>query len=130
MRAVRYDLVIEKGAKLSRVFRYLDSEREAIDLTDYSARFTIRSPDVDGEVVDGLDLNTTDDPTSISIDGEAGEVAVDLSALLTVNDPGSGCKGWYTLKVWPTATPADAIRLAEGAVKWVPESTRDDVSGA
>lgn len=131
MRAVRYDLVIEKGAKLSRVFRYLDSEREAIDLTGYEARFTIRAPDVDGDIVEGLDSTTSGGSSSmIEIDGEAGEIAVDVSALLTVESPASGCKGWYTLKIWPASTPGDAIRLAEGAVRWSPESTRDDVSGA
>lgn len=130
MRAVRYDLVIEKGARESRVFRYLDSAREPIDLTGYEARLTIRAPDVDGDIVEGMDLRTSDSPASLTIDGTAGEIAVDLSALLTINDPDTGCEGWYTLKVWPSSAPGDAIRLAEGRVRWSPESTRDDVSGA
>lgn len=130
MRAVRYDLVIEKGARESRIFRYLDSERAAIDLTGFEARFTIRAPDVDGDIVEGMDLRTSDSPPAITIAGTAGEITVDLSALLTLNAPVDGCKGWYTLKIWPTANPGQAIRLAEGNVRWIPESTRDDVSGA
>lgn len=128
MRAVRYDLVIEKGAKLTRVFRYLDSAGEAIDLTGYDARFTIRAPDVDGDIV--IDLKTTDSDPAVTIDGPAGEVTVALDALLSTEAPESGCKGWHTLKVWPTAAPDEAIRLVEGPARWSPESSRDDESGA
>jgi len=125
MRAVRYDLVIEKGAKLSRIFRYLDSELEPIDLSDHVARFTIRAPGVDGTMV--LDEQSDASSTSwLDIDGPLGEISVDLSALLTVEELEDGCRGWYTLKVWPAGEPENAIRLAEGSVRWVPEATVDD----
>lgn len=128
MSAGRYDLKIEKGARLVQTFAYLDDAEEPIDLSGYEGRFTIRTPDADGAIVAGFDLQTSDTAPAIAVGGgdDANEIEVDLSALLTVDGPADGCKGWYTLKVWPPGEPENADRIAEGYVRWSPESSRDD----
>lgn len=125
----RYDVVIEKGAKWTRIFRCLESDGETpIDLTGYVARFTIRSPDVSGDIV--LDAQSDDTSGQVTINGAAGEIAVDFGALSTAAEaPDDGCKGWYTLKRWPDGDEDEAERVTEGYVRWSPESTRDDPSG-
>ena len=126
----RYDIVIEKGATWTRTFQCLESDGETpIDLTGYVARLTIRSPDVDGEIV--LDARSDTSDPEIVIDGPEGKIEVDLGALATSADTLAGvCKGWYTLKRWPDGSEDEANRVAEGYVRWAPESTRDDPSGA
>lgn len=129
MTAGRHDLVIERGARFSRTFRFRDSEGELIDLAGRVARFTIRAPDVNGAIV--LDLNSADSPEKLEL-GDEGEWIVDLGALQTAADvPEDGvCNGWYTLKDWPEGDEDDATRRVEGFIRWSPESTRDDESGA
>lgn len=130
MTAVRYDLTIEKGAQLALVFRCLDSDGNVRDLSDYSARFTVRETNVTGDIVEGYDSTTGDSPDLATIDGEAGEVSLTLPASLTSTSPAAGCRGWYTLKIWPADDEEAAERIAEGVVVWAAESSRDDVSGA
>ena len=127
MRAVRYDLYIEKGATFSRVFRYKDADGVAIDLTGYVARLMVRSPDHTGTVVVGFDLSTENSPAEITIDGAAGEVVVEVADEVTAAVDDATCSGVYDLEI---ESPAGKVtRLAEGRVRFSPEATRPDVSG-
>jgi hypothetical protein len=128
MRAVRYDLYIEKGATFSRVFRYKDANGVAIDLTGYVARMKVRAPDHAGDVVAGFDLSVENSPPEITIDGEAGEVAVEIADEITEAVDSATCAGVYDLEI---ESPAGKVtRLVEGKVRFSPEATRPDVSGS
>lgn len=128
MRAVRYDLYIEKGATLTRIFRYKDSDGDAIDLTGYVARMKVRANNHAGDVVDGFDLSTENSPPELVIDGTAGEIALTVADEVTAAVPAATCAGVYDLEI--ESPTGEVTRLAEGKVRFSPEATRDDVSGA
>lgn len=125
MTAVRDDWVIEKGAIFSRAFQYLDPDtEEPIDLTGYVARLTIRAPNVDGAIVAEYLSSASGSP--LTVDGAEGTLDFAADVVDSLDAPADGCMGWYTLKAWPDGQESQAIRFAEGVVRWSPESTRSD----
>lgn len=125
------DLTIERGAELLLYFRLTDpTTGDPVDVTGWGARWTVRTPNANGELVTGYDLSTGDSPPGIEIaDGPDGLFLVRLDAETTRVGPDDSCRGWQTFKGWES-DPLAAKRYAEGVVRWSEESTRDDESGA
>lgn len=122
MPAGRHDILIEKGATYRQVFQYLDADENAIDLTGWSARMKVRTPDYEGDVVHGFDLDTNASPGGITISAEDGEITVEVSAEDTAAVAADVCRGVYDIEL--EDPDGVVVRLVEGRVRFSPESTR------
>lgn len=133
MPAARDDWIIERGAAFSRSFQYTDLETEEpvpFESTPMVAELAIRAPNAAGDLVERYLSTDADSP--VSIDEADGVIDVELLSSHTRDDvpDEGGCDGWYTLRAWPVGDEDHAIRMAEGFVRWTPESTRPDESEA
>lgn len=122
MPAGRHDILIEKGATYRQVFQYLDADENAIDLTGWSARMKVRSPDWQGDVVPGFDLSSDASPGGITITAATGEVTVEVAATDTAAIESDICRGVYDLEL--EGPDGVVVRLIEGRIAIVPEVTR------
>ena len=122
MPAGRYDIVVELGATFRRTFQYLDADENAIDLTGWSARMTVRATDWQGDVVPGFDVSSDASPGGITITAETGEVTVEVSASDTAAIDSDVCRGVYDIEL--EDPDGVVVRLVEGRVRFAPEVTR------
>lgn len=123
--------VIEKGAEYALDFQCLESDEETlVDLTDTVARFTIRAPDASGVIVYDVRSDDTSGELALDLATSTFQLRIPASVTALLGDGVDGCKGWATMKRWPSGDEDAAVRMAEGPVRWSPESTRDDESGA
>jgi hypothetical protein len=122
MPAGRHDIVIERGSTYRQTFQYLDADENAIDLTGWSARMQMRSPDWQGDVVPGFDLSSDVSPGGITITVATGEVMVEVSAIDTAAIDSDVCRGVYDLEL--EDPDGFVVRLIEGRIAIVPEVTR------
>lgn len=113
----RYDLLIDQGATLSVVATWKDSSGNAINLTGYTARMSVRATFSSSTSV--LDLNTSN--SGITLGGAAGTITITASATTTaaLTAPFSGV---YDLEL--VSGGGVVTRLLEGTATVSPEVTR------
>lgn len=107
MTAGRLDLIIEQGATFRRVFKWQQSNGDPVDLTGTTAKMQSWDDDHRTKLID---FNTQG---SVTVDGDAGEVTVELlddkTSLLTF------AIARYDLKL--TSPNTDKTRLIQGRIR-------------
>lgn len=115
----RYTLSIFRGETFRRTFRYVDSDENPIDISNYTARMQIRATD-DSDAV--LHESTTENG-DITISGPAGEVALKIQATDTAD--WTWVTGVYDLEIVSPSPDFDVEKLIpESRVRVKPEVTR------
>lgn len=104
-----YDLALVQGQRLRRGFR-LKVEDVAQVLTDYSYAGQVRQKEApDGDLI--LDLTPY-----LALDlQDSTLLMLDVPAIVTAKLPKARTSAAWDLFVWPTAAPANALLLVQGA---------------
>lgn len=133
MAAGKYSFTIQQGSTLRFRIDYKDSSSNAVDLTNYQSRMTIR-PDVASSTVicslssvttdvDGTGLNMTPVVSGVTYPKSSGSIEITISAasssLFTFGE------AVYDLEIYSGSAPGTYVdRILEGRVKLTKEVTR------
>jgi hypothetical protein len=126
MAAGRYSFIIEQGSTLNLELQYKDSNKNPIDLTDYSGMMQIRPTLESTEVLLTLRSSIMPDGTGLNFSGSNGQtppssgsigiyISAITSSLLDFN------KAVYDLELY---SGSFAVRILEGQVQLSKEVTR------
>jgi hypothetical protein len=126
MAAGRYSFIIEQGSTLNLELQYKDSNKNPIDLTDYSGMMQIRSTLESNEILLTLSSNLMPDGTGLNFSGSNGQtspssgsigiyISAITSSLLDFN------KAVYDLELY---SGSFAVRILEGQIQLSKEVTR------
>jgi hypothetical protein len=126
MAAGRYSFIIEQGSTLNLELQYKDSNKNPIDLTDYSGMMQIRPTLESTEILLTLSSSLMPDGTGLNFSGSnsqtppsSGSIGIYISAitssLLDFN------KAVYDLELY---SGSFAVRILEGQVQLSKEVTR------
>ena len=96
----------EQGATFSLIIAYKDPDQKAIDLTGYTARMVVKQHK---SSTDSLVILTTENDR-ITIDGEAGEIELAISA----DDTADFSQGYYVYDLIITSDGGEVSRIVEG----------------
>jgi hypothetical protein len=107
-----YDIVIDKGATFIKTITWKNSGIP-IDITGYTAIFTIKPSPSSDETLLVLDTDSTADG-SITIDGTAGEIEIDIDA--TCTEDLAFDLSYYDLKLSSDDDPPVVTKLLRGRV--------------
>jgi len=116
MSAAKVDLLIEKGVTFSIIFTWLDTDGSAIDITDYTAKMTIRNTETGNVIADSSDNIT------LALGNTAGTVTVTMTA--TQTQALDFIRAIYDIELSDDSTPAVVTRLVEGNVVFSKGATR------
>lgn len=111
-------LTIEQGYLFTVTFSIYSDEALSVpvDLTGYSAEFKVRTPTSES-TTPVIDVNTTDDPSKISIPTPAnGAVLITIPASDT-DGIDTFPEGWFELGITPASGSDDAVKPIEGYIK-------------
>ena len=133
MAAGKYSFTVQQGSTLRFRIDYKDSSSNAVDLTNYESRMTIR-PDVASSTVicslssvttdvDGTGLNMTPVVSGVTYPKSSGSIEITISAasssLFTFGE------AVYDLEIYSGSAPGTYVdRILEGRVKLTKEVTR------
>lgn len=113
MSAGAYNFCIEQGIVFTRILSWKKKDGTPIDLTGWTGRMQIRSPE-------GTLIITLSESDGITIDGPAGTVTLFIDDSTTTGFTFTEAK--YDLKLFnPDAVPE--VRLVEGTVTVSPQTT-------
>jgi hypothetical protein len=126
MAAGRYSFIIEQGSTLNLELQYKDSNKNPIDLTNYSGMMQIRSTLESNEILLTLSSNLMPDGTGLNFSGSNGQtspssgsigiyISAITSSLLDFN------KAVYDLELY---SGSFAVRILEGQIQLSKEVTR------
>lgn len=122
MPAVKYDVLIEKGATFRLEITYQE-DGTPVDLTGMEARMRFR-PDYDEPAIAALDADT--DNGRIVLGGEAGTIVVTIPAAVT-SALTETCRIVYDLElVTEPGSPEQVERILMGKAELSPEVTKAD----
>lgn len=121
MPAAEYNLVIEQGTDWEQKLRWKDSNKDPIDLTDYTARMYIkRNYDTDVKIVE-----LTTENGRITLGGLTGEILLSLPSSIT--EELCFGEGVYDLEL--IDSNGKVKRLLQGKVSLSREATRNGGGG-
>jgi hypothetical protein len=111
---------VKRGDTFRRVFAYLDSEGDAVNLTDCTARFAAKAKeDAEGPKVIWAPAVLTEPAGEIAINGPLGLVTIAVSAeLMAAVDPGV-----YLADIEVTWPSGDVMSTETFAIKVLPDIT-------
>ena len=131
MAAGKYSFVIEQGATTDFEIQYKDSNGDAIDLTDYTAKMQIRSTFAQsgGELFLTLSSSRNPDGTGLNFSGSSnslppssGSIGVFIAAC--TSSQLTFTEAFYDLEIYSGSSHCPiTIRLLEGKVKLNKEIT-------
>lgn len=121
------DIFLTQSAALSLTFYFTDTPGQPIPLDAMAARFVIYSPasqqsppqptTPDPNIL--LDLNTADDPASLSISGNALSINLTEAQIEDLAPQGSEFSSTgHQIYIWPIANPAASTRIMAGRVSY------------
>lgn len=114
----RYNLTIIKGGDLDRTWTVRDTAGALVNLTGYTARMMVRSPNHDGAVV--ISLTDGGAANGITLGGSAGTVRIQRTAAMT--SAYTFLRGVFDIEVVDAG--GLVTRILEGDVLASPEVTR------
>ena len=112
----QYDLVIDKGATLSRTFQWRDSTGAPVNLAGYTARMQVRKT----LLAPTPDLDLTTENGGITLGGADGTIMLYASDAVTAAV--TSASGVYDIEL--VSGGGFVTRLLEGQVVFTPEVTR------
>jgi hypothetical protein len=116
-----YDLVVDQGATLQRVFAIKNSAKRTIELTDYTARMQVRSWDeASRDPVSEITAEYTTENGYLEIIGSAGQV----SLLVPPGDIAIFEPKAYVYDVEVESPTGETTRIIQGKFIVRPEVTR------
>lgn len=123
MAAGKVDLIIEKGATFRKTFKWLNSTKQAIDISSYSGRMQIRSSTY-GAII--ASLTTDNGGITLESDGSV-KLYISDAATSAITYQGNAV---YDLELiapageLPEDPPPDVTKFLRGSVSFVEEVTK------
>lgn len=122
MAAGKVDLIIEKGATFRKTFKWLNSTKQPIDISSYTARMQIRSSTY-GSIISSL--TTENGGITLEADGSV-KLYISDAATSAITYQGNAV---YDLELiapagLPEDPPPDVTKFLRGSVSFVEEVTK------
>lgn len=119
MVAAKIDLIIEKGAKFSKTMKWLNSLKQPIPMSGWSARMQVRSSSSAATKI--LDLTTANG--GITLGASDGTITLYVSGTATAAITYTGM-AVYDLELIDPAATDDPVKFCRGSVSFVEEVTK------